>query len=174
MPLWAFAIVLIYVRTFFITITQLWVPLNRWLGWLMLPLGQASLFTFTMHLVAISFLYNIPGIGDFEAEDLSRLMATVAGVYYMSIIFGAVKLRQYLRTQVYPRTEAGRGFLRHIPSVHAISAGVAFLAATFIFTEPTWDTFAFNYELFAYEAWDFEEDWDEEGWGEDDKLDQDV
>lgn len=150
MPVGPLLVVLLYVRLFFILITELWVPLNKSLGWLMLPLGQASLFTFTMHLVAIPLLYLIPG-ADLAEEDI--LLATLAGTYYMALIFGAVKLRQFLRTRAYDSTLVGRAFLKRIHYIHAGIAAALFLGATLLFAEPNWD----DLELNISEVW-FEEE----------------
>lgn len=50
----------LYFQAFYILVTWLWKPLNRLLGWLLIPLGSASLWTFTGHIVAIAVLYNLP------------------------------------------------------------------------------------------------------------------
>jgi len=50
----------LYIQAFYILVTSLWKPLYRVLGWLLIPLGSASLWTFTGHIVAIAVLYNLP------------------------------------------------------------------------------------------------------------------
>src|ERR1051326_3280113 len=39
--------------------TYLWVPLRRLLGWLMLPLGQAALYSYIVHFFLILLVYNL-------------------------------------------------------------------------------------------------------------------
>jgi len=49
---------------FYALLTYLWVPLNRALGWLLIPLGEASLYVFLMHLAFIALIDQIPGYFD--------------------------------------------------------------------------------------------------------------
>ncbi len=39
--------------------TYLWVPLRRTVGWLMLPLGQAALYSYIVHFFLILLVYNL-------------------------------------------------------------------------------------------------------------------
>jgi hypothetical protein len=39
--------------------TYLWVPMRRALGWLMLPLGQAALYSYIVHFFLILLVYNL-------------------------------------------------------------------------------------------------------------------
>ena len=39
--------------------TYLWVPLKRVLGWLMLPLGQAALYSYIVHFFLILLVFNL-------------------------------------------------------------------------------------------------------------------
>jgi hypothetical protein len=39
--------------------TYLWVPIRRALGWLMLPLGQAALYSYIVHFFLILLVYNL-------------------------------------------------------------------------------------------------------------------
>lgn len=153
MPVGPLLIVLLYIRVFFIIITQLWQPLNRGLGWLMLPLGQASLFTFTMHLVAIPIIFSGASLFIDDAEEVGIFGATVLGFVYMAIIFGAVKLREMLRSTTYPSFEVGRAFMQRIPQVHAGLALAVFVAAAVVAAEPTWD----GLEIALEGAWEYEE-----------------
>lgn len=41
------------------TATYLWVPLRRVVGWLMLPLGQAALYSYIVHFFLILLVYNL-------------------------------------------------------------------------------------------------------------------
>lgn len=50
----------LYIGAAYALVTWLWKPLYRALGWLLVPLGSASLWTFSGHIVAIGVLYNLP------------------------------------------------------------------------------------------------------------------
>ncbi|EYD76377.1 Acyltransferase family domain protein [Rubellimicrobium mesophilum DSM 19309] len=45
-------------------LTYFWQPLNKALGWLLIPLGEASLYVFLMHLIFIVLIDQIPGYFD--------------------------------------------------------------------------------------------------------------
>ena len=49
----------VYIGAAYILVTWLWKPLYWGLGWLLVPLGSASLWTFTGHILAIGVLYNL-------------------------------------------------------------------------------------------------------------------
>ena len=38
----------------------LWRPIERGVGWLLIPLGQASLYAYAVHLFVIVLAYNVP------------------------------------------------------------------------------------------------------------------
>ena len=40
--------------------TLCWRPIERALGWLLIPLGQASLYAYAVHLFVIVLAYNVP------------------------------------------------------------------------------------------------------------------
>ncbi|GEM84555.1 OpgC domain-containing protein [Meiothermus hypogaeus] len=52
-------LVALYLQAFYILITWFWLPLSRGVGWFLIPLGSASLWTFTAHLIAMVPLYNL-------------------------------------------------------------------------------------------------------------------
>lgn len=45
----------IIVAMYFI-LEKMWMPANRWLGWFFIPIGQASLYVFIMHLAFVALL----------------------------------------------------------------------------------------------------------------------
>lgn len=59
---------LLSVGAFFVTayaiLTYLWGPIHRGLGWFLIPLGEASLYVFLMHLVFVGFIDQLPGYFD--------------------------------------------------------------------------------------------------------------
>ncbi len=46
--------------TMYILLTRYWLGFNKVLGWLLIPLGQASLYVFTLHVYAILLVSNLP------------------------------------------------------------------------------------------------------------------
>jgi hypothetical protein len=42
------------------TVTLCWHPIDRAVGWLLVPLGQASLYAYAVHLFVIVLAYNVP------------------------------------------------------------------------------------------------------------------
>ncbi|MDX2003658.1 MAG: OpgC domain-containing protein [Meiothermus sp.] len=49
----------LFIQAFFLLTTWLWRPLSAALGWLLIPLGSASLWTFVGHMVVIAVLWNV-------------------------------------------------------------------------------------------------------------------
>ena len=93
MPLLQLGIVFLYLRAFWMLADRLWIPLQRLTGWLLLPLGRASLFTYTAHLAAMVVIFNLP-----VTEDIGTFGATVVVSGYIAIIFGAVQARSAIRS----------------------------------------------------------------------------
>lgn len=90
MPVLSLLVVFLYLRAAWIVVDQLWVPLHRLLGWLLLPLGEASLFAFTAHLFAIPVIVNLPW---WPGEDIGRFSASFWVALYLGLIFAATKVR---------------------------------------------------------------------------------
>src|SRR5688500_12270797 len=44
----------------YIALTLCWRPIERAVGWLLIPLGQASLYVYAVHLFVIVLAYNVP------------------------------------------------------------------------------------------------------------------
>lgn len=42
----------------YLALSYFWIPINKVLGWLFLPLGQNSLYSYTMHVVVIGLFYT--------------------------------------------------------------------------------------------------------------------
>jgi hypothetical protein len=45
---------------FYAALSRYWLPINRALGWLLVPLGQASLYVFFLHIYFILLVSNTP------------------------------------------------------------------------------------------------------------------
>ncbi len=92
LPLWPLLVVGLYLRAVWLLVDRAWRPLERLLGRLVLPLGEAALFTFVAHLVAIPVFLNLPG---FPSEDeVSVAVATVWVGAFVLCILAAVHVRQ--------------------------------------------------------------------------------
>ncbi|MFD1912646.1 OpgC domain-containing protein [Halodurantibacterium flavum] len=89
---------LLNVAVFFVSLyallTWFWVPLSRALGWLLIPIGEASLYVFLMHLLFIGLIDQLPGYFDgvpsFDAVwpgmiwvNTALYLATVLGLWLM-------------------------------------------------------------------------------------------
>ena len=85
-------------------LTYFWVPINKALGWLLIPLGEASLYVFLMHLAFILLIDQIPGYFD-EIPDWAHVwpgqiwintglyISTILGLWLMvrhKVLFGIV------------------------------------------------------------------------------------
>jgi hypothetical protein len=92
---------LLNVAAFFLVLYALlsyaWVPIHRALGWLLIPLGEASLYVFLMHLVFIALIDQIPGyfdaVPDWHAVWPGRIWINTA--LYMGTILGLWALVRY-------------------------------------------------------------------------------
>jgi hypothetical protein len=58
------------------TATYLWVPIRRVVGWLMLPLGQAALYSYIVHFFLILLVYNLVPLFVLLPWDLSEAVFT--------------------------------------------------------------------------------------------------
>lgn len=92
---------LLNVAVFFVALYALlsyfWVPLNKALGWLLIPLGEASLYVFLMHLVFIVIIDQIPGYFDVipDWHDVWPGRIWVHTGLYISTILGLWLLVRY-------------------------------------------------------------------------------
>lgn len=58
----------------------LWVPLKECLGWLLLPLGQNSLYVYIMHVFVVVLMYNLAPTLDWLPETTLNLAAQLAAL----------------------------------------------------------------------------------------------
>ena len=131
MPIGALAVVGLYLRAAWIIVDTLWVPLRRALGWLLLPLGEASLFTFTMHLVAMPVLINLPG---WPGEEIDRPEATVWVIAYLAVIWVSVLGRRRALGWLRDGGPGRDGVRRHGPLATVVALAVVVVLAS---TAPT-------------------------------------
>lgn len=129
MPIPALGVVLLYMRFFWIAVDALWVPLRRVFGWLLLPLGQASLFTFVMHLLAIPLVVNLPL---WPEDELGRAGATVWVVGYLAVIYLSVLVRERVLLWLRSGGDVRDGLRAHGPALTvAVLCAALVLAALF-------------------------------------------
>ncbi len=68
----------------YIVLTAFWKPLNRGFGWLYVPLGQASMYVFTVHVFFVLLVGNIPGLDRTNAwQGLLVHSLVVAAIWLM-------------------------------------------------------------------------------------------
>lgn len=53
---------LFFLSVGYLVLTAFWKPLDRAFGWLYIPLGQASLYVFTVHVFFVLLVGNVPGL----------------------------------------------------------------------------------------------------------------
>jgi hypothetical protein len=76
------------------TVTYLWVPLRRGLGWLMLPLGQAALYCYIVHFFLIVLVYNLaPMLSLLPGEPPEELLTTLLQVAVILLLWALVRRR---------------------------------------------------------------------------------
>lgn len=93
------SLVALYLLTFYILTAWFWKPLNTLLGWLLIPLGSASLWTFTWQLIVIVLLYNIPA---FYRQD-EPWQGTFWQALGVLIIWGSIQGYRWLRRRIAPQ-----------------------------------------------------------------------
>ncbi|MHC6592046.1 OpgC domain-containing protein [Arthrobacter sp. C152] len=69
-----------------------WTPVQRALGWFLIPLGRATLYVFIMHVVLIAVVANIPAL-----QQGSILLNTAAYVAVLGLLWVMVRTRFLFR-----------------------------------------------------------------------------
>ncbi|TNC66583.1 OpgC domain-containing protein [Rubellimicrobium roseum] len=98
--------VAVFFMAFYALLTYFWQPIHKALGWLLIPLGEASLYVFLMHLVFIVLIDQIPGyfdvIPDWHEVWPGRIWINTA--LYLGTILGLWALvRNKVLFEVVPR-----------------------------------------------------------------------
>jgi hypothetical protein len=74
--------------------TYLWVPLRRVLGWLMLPLGQAALYSYIVHFFLILLVYNLsPVIAALTGAPSEDVFAPILQIAVVLLLWMLVRKR---------------------------------------------------------------------------------
>jgi hypothetical protein len=87
------ALVGLFALVGYLLATWLWAPLRAAVGWLLLPLGQASLWAFVAHLAVIVLIYNTP----FHQDVMGREAGTLVHAAALLLVWASVMLRAALR-----------------------------------------------------------------------------
>lgn len=89
-------LVALYLQAFYLLITWFWKPLYRLTGWLLIPLGSASLWTFTWHLLIMLPLYNLL---DYPALSSNIWLGTGFHFLILLVILGSILLYRRWRSR---------------------------------------------------------------------------
>ncbi len=93
-------LVALHLQAFYLLITWFWKPLSKATGWLLIPLGSASLWTFTWHLIVMVPLYNLL---DYPELTSNIWVGTAFHLLSLLIILSSILLyrrwRQYRSAQ---------------------------------------------------------------------------
>jgi len=84
--------VLVVVIAFYAVLTRFWTPINRALGWLLVPLGGATLYVFIMHVAFNLLVASLPFI---DAESL--LAGTLTHAAVLLLLWAMVRSRFLFR-----------------------------------------------------------------------------
>ncbi|WP_158539616.1 OpgC domain-containing protein [Meiothermus sp. QL-1] len=90
-------LVALYLQAFYLLVTWFWRPLACGLGWFLLPLGSASLWAFTWHLLVMVPLYNLT---DYWALTQNPWMGTLLQTLALGVIWGSILLYRRWRARV--------------------------------------------------------------------------
>lgn len=99
MPVQNLLVVFLYLRLLWLLVTFVWKPMKQGLGWLVLPLGQASLYTFTLHYLAIGLTFIFPWtepILELENPWLNMIVDTTMVAILFGLVMGRKRLRSWL------------------------------------------------------------------------------
>ena len=82
------AAVVVLVVTFYAALSAFWAPVHRAVGWLLVPLGQATLYVFVAHVLFVLVVANIPALGRGDA-----LLNTAAHAFVLATLWLMVRKR---------------------------------------------------------------------------------
>jgi hypothetical protein len=74
--------------------TYLWVPIRKGLGWLMLPLGQAALYSYIVHFFLILLVYNLaPWLASLPWEPSEEVFNPMLQIAVVLLLWVLVRRR---------------------------------------------------------------------------------
>jgi len=75
-------------------VTYLWIPIRRCLGWLMLPLGQAALYSYIVHFFLILLVYNLaPWLASLPWEPSEAVFTPALQIAVVLLLWVLVRRR---------------------------------------------------------------------------------
>jgi hypothetical protein len=80
----------------FTILTKLWKPISSCLGWFFIPLGQASLYVFIIHVFVVALFDNLIGLG-ISVNHEHVLSNTIAHTLALAILWSMVKNKVFYR-----------------------------------------------------------------------------
>ena len=102
-------VVALYLQALVLLTTWLWVPLRATLGWFVLSLGRNALWVYLLFLPLAALFRTAP-----EFASLDRTGLTVAHLLALTVLWGMVRLRDWLNGAAYrgalPATGGWRGW----------------------------------------------------------------
>jgi hypothetical protein len=84
--------VLVLVVAAYAFLSAYWKPVERVLGWFLVPLGRATLYVFIMHVVLIAVVANIPAL-----QQQSILLNTAVCAVVLGLLWAMVRTRFLFR-----------------------------------------------------------------------------
>ncbi len=84
--------VVVLVVALYAFLTAYWKPVERALGWFLIPLGRATLYVFIMHVALIGVISNIPAL-----QDGRILVNTAAYLVLLAVLWVMVRTRFLFR-----------------------------------------------------------------------------
>ena len=73
-------------------VTYLWIPIRRALGWLMLPLGQAALYSYIVHFFLILLVYNLaPWLASLPWEPSEAIFTPALQIAVVMLLWALVR-----------------------------------------------------------------------------------
>jgi hypothetical protein len=91
------ALTALYIQAFYLLVTWLWKPLSAALGWLLVPLGSASLWTFVGHMIAIVVLWNTDLLPRLLMDEFPVLAGTLEQLLGILAIWASIMLYRHVR-----------------------------------------------------------------------------
>ncbi|MET1087983.1 MAG: OpgC domain-containing protein [Arthrobacter sp.] len=85
---------LLFLSVAFIVLTAFWNPLSKAFGWLYIPLGQASLYVFIVHVFFVLAVGNVPGLDRTSTWQGLLVHTVVVGLIWVMVrkktLFGVI------------------------------------------------------------------------------------
>ncbi|WP_255768684.1 OpgC domain-containing protein [Pseudarthrobacter sulfonivorans] len=86
--------VLVLVVAAYAFLSAYWKPVERGLGWFLIPLGQATLYVFILHVVLIAVIANIPALKQADLLLNTAAYAAILGLLWLMVkkrvLFGII------------------------------------------------------------------------------------